>query len=156
MLTGPLSRRRRLPDGCSPSQRLEVLGEVVGSDEGPDMGLETFHIIIVVDLDGGVFDSAVHPLGLAIRPRRARLGQPVLDAVCNTDAVEDMRAEETTAGGGEGCLGGLTSERAISIISSREAVGSSMFQLPPCRSRNPRPSPCEARSCGEVFPTEIG
>lgn len=43
-----------MPDTRSPSQRLEVFGEVVGGDEGHDMGFEAFQVVIVIDLDGGV------------------------------------------------------------------------------------------------------
>lgn len=64
------------------------------------MGLETFQIVVMVDLDGGFLDRPVHPLGLAIRPGMVRLGQPVLDAICDADTIEDMWAEETAAGAG--------------------------------------------------------
>jgi len=67
-----------------------MFGEVVGGDEGQDMGFQAFQIVIVVDLDGGVLDGAVHPLNLAIRPRMVGFGQPMLDAVGDAGAVEDM------------------------------------------------------------------
>src|SRR3712207_8025487 len=51
----------------SPAQGLEVLGEVVGPDEGQDVRLEGIEIRVVEGLDGGVLDAAVHPLGLAVR-----------------------------------------------------------------------------------------
>ena len=31
-------------EGCPPSQRLEVLGEVIGGDEGQDVGLERLEV----------------------------------------------------------------------------------------------------------------
>lgn len=64
------------------------------------MGLETLQIIIVVDLDGGVLDGAVHPLGLAIRLGMVELGQPMLDVIGDADTAEDMRAEKAAAGAG--------------------------------------------------------
>ena len=68
-----------------------MLGEVVGGDEAQDMGLEAFQVVVVVDLDRGVFDRAVYSLGLAVGPRVAGLGQPMLDTVGDADAVEDVR-----------------------------------------------------------------
>ena len=61
------------------------------------MGLEAFQIVVVVELDGGVLDGAVHSLGLPIGPRMVGLGQPVLDVVGDADAVEDVRAKEAAA-----------------------------------------------------------
>src|SRR3954466_1789347 len=55
-------------EGGSPSQPLEVLGEVVGHDEGQDVGLQALQVGVVEDLDGPVLDGPVHPLGLAVRP----------------------------------------------------------------------------------------
>ena len=51
--------------GRSPFQGLQVLGEVVGGDEGQDMGLQAVQIVVVEDLDCGVLDRAVHSLGWA-------------------------------------------------------------------------------------------
>ena len=64
------------------------------------MGLETFQIVVMVSLDRGVLDRPVHPLGLAIRRGMVRLGQPVFDAICDADTIEDMWAEEKAAGAG--------------------------------------------------------
>ena len=47
-------------------------------------------IVVVVSLDGGVLDRAVHPLDLAVGPRMIWLGEPMLDAVSPTGAVERM------------------------------------------------------------------
>src|SRR3954447_22581704 len=55
-------------EGCSPLQRLEVLGEVVGGNEGEDVGLEALQVLVVERLHGGVLDGPVHALGLAISP----------------------------------------------------------------------------------------
>jgi hypothetical protein len=51
---------------CAPSQRPEVLGEIVGGDEGQDMGLERLGVGVVEGLDGGLFHRPVHPLRLAV------------------------------------------------------------------------------------------
>ena len=44
-------------------------------------------------LDRGFLGGAVHPLGLAVGPGAAWLGEPVLDAVLIANAVEDAGAE---------------------------------------------------------------
>ena len=75
-----------------------MFGEVVCGDEGHDVGFEIFQVVVMVGLDRGVLDRAVHPLSLAVGPRVVRLGQPVLYGVCHADAVEDVRAEEAAAG----------------------------------------------------------
>ena len=62
------------------------------------MGLQAFQVVVVVDLDCGVIDRAVHPLGLAVGPRVVGLGQPVLYPVGDADAVEDVRTEVAAAG----------------------------------------------------------
>src|SRR5215203_5153422 len=82
-------------EGGPPAQRLEVLGEVVSLDEGEHVGLQRLKAGVVEGLDGGVLDGgvldgAVHPFRLAVGPRMARLGEPVLDAVVAADAVEDV------------------------------------------------------------------
>ena len=41
-------------EGSSPSEPLEVLGEVVGRDERQHVSLEAFQVRIVEHLDGGV------------------------------------------------------------------------------------------------------
>src|SRR5215210_8897933 len=64
-----------------PAQRLEVLGEVAGPDEGEDMRLQRLEARVVEGLDGGLLDGAVHPFCLTVGPRMVRLGEPVLDAV---------------------------------------------------------------------------
>ena len=44
--------------------------------------------VAVEPLYGCLFDRAVHPLDLTVRPRMVRLGQPVLDPVGFADHVE--------------------------------------------------------------------
>ena len=65
-----------------------MLGEVVGGDEGQDAGLQALQVVVVVDRHRGVLDRAVHALGLAIGPRVAWLGEPVLDAVVGQHGVD--------------------------------------------------------------------
>lgn len=65
-----------------------MLGEVVGGDEGENVGLEAIEGIVVKGFDRGVFDRSVHALGLTIGPWMVGLGEPVLDIVLAADAVE--------------------------------------------------------------------
>ena len=50
------------------------------------------------DLDGRLFDRAVHSLGLTIRPGVIGFCQPVLDAILGADAIEDMGAKISSRG----------------------------------------------------------
>lgn len=47
--------------------------------------------LVVVALDGGVFERAVHALNLTVGPRVIRLGESVVDLVLKTHPVEDVR-----------------------------------------------------------------
>jgi len=80
-------------EGCAPSERFQMLGEVVGRDDGEDAGAERFDAWIVEGFRGGVLDGAVHPLGLAVGPRVIGFGEAMLDPVLLADAVEDVAAE---------------------------------------------------------------
>ena len=75
---------------CSPSQRFEVVGEVVGRDKGQNVSFEALQGLIVEDLDGPVLDGPVHPLSLAVGPGMIGLGQLVRDPVLVADPVKDM------------------------------------------------------------------
>lgn len=75
-----------------------MLSEVVGREEGEDMRLEALDIGVVEQLDGRILDGAVHAFGLGVGPWMVRLGEPVLDAVLDTDPVENVRAKEPAAG----------------------------------------------------------
>src|SRR4051812_38976445 len=54
------------------------------------MSLEALQVGVVEHLDGGIFDGAVHPLGLAVGPGMIRLRQLVGDPVLTADPVEDV------------------------------------------------------------------
>ena len=64
--------------------------EVVGRDEGEDVGLQALQVGVVEHLDGSVLDGPVDPLGLAVRPGMIRLRQFVGDPVFPADPVENM------------------------------------------------------------------
>jgi hypothetical protein len=60
--------------GCEASESLEPAGKIVGVDEVAQMGSQLIVGFIKVAFDGGVFDGAVHPLDLAVRPRMLGFG----------------------------------------------------------------------------------
>ena len=72
---------------------LQSPGVVVGGDEVGEMPNELIVRFVVISLDGRVLDRPVHPLDLSIGPRMIRLGQPMLDPVLTTGAVERVAAE---------------------------------------------------------------
>src|SRR5215204_767551 len=113
-------------EGCSPSQRLEVLGEVVGGHEGEDVGLEAFQLLVVEGLHGGVLDGPVHALGLAVGPGMVGFGEPVLDAVLPADAIEHMAAQ---AGGGPGAVLRQVGEVPLSVSTMRIWYGNAATTL---------------------------
>jgi hypothetical protein len=55
--------------GLSPSQYPQVIGEAGVVDEGRDMCLEVLDVNVGEYLDRSAVDGAIHPLGLAERPR---------------------------------------------------------------------------------------
>ena len=46
--------------------------------------------LVMITLDGGLLEGAVHPLDLTVRPEVIRLGQAVIDVVFTAHAVEDV------------------------------------------------------------------
>ena len=59
-------------------------------------GLQRFEGVVVERFDGGVFNGAVHPLGLAVGPGVVWLGKAMLDLVCEADAIEDVGTKITS------------------------------------------------------------
>ena len=72
-------------------ESLETPSVVVGVDEVCEMALELPMAVVVIALDGGFLDGAVHALDLTVRPRMFDFGQPVLDPVLATAHVEHVR-----------------------------------------------------------------
>src|SRR5947207_15918120 len=69
-------------------QDLETTGEIVSGDEVDQVGSELVVAVIVIAVDGRLFDRAVHPLDLPIGPWVMGLGQAMLDAVGSADLIE--------------------------------------------------------------------
>ncbi len=65
---------------------------VVGVDVELEMGPKLVVAIVVVSLDDGVLESAVHPFDLPVGPRVARLCQSVFGAILAADPVEQVHA----------------------------------------------------------------
>lgn len=71
----------------------ESPGEVVGCDEVVDVRRELAAVVVVVALDGRLFDGSVHALYLAVGPGMVGLGESMFDAMLQADAVEGMPSE---------------------------------------------------------------
>ncbi len=81
--------------GRKAAQGLQPTGMVVGVDEQLEVRPELFVGLVVVALDRGILDGAVHPLDLTVGPRMVGLGQAMLDAVLVADAIEHVAAVES-------------------------------------------------------------
>jgi hypothetical protein len=80
------------------AQGLEPPAVVVGLDEELQVAPELVVAAVMVALDGGVLDRAVHPLDLTIGPRVPRLGQAVLDVEIGAGGLERVAAKEHLLG----------------------------------------------------------
>ena len=78
--------------GRETAKGLQTAAVIVGIDEELEVLPEFVVAGVVVALDGGILDGAVHPLDLAIGPRVVRFGEPVLNAVLATDLIEAVDA----------------------------------------------------------------
>jgi hypothetical protein len=79
--------------GRKTAESLESFGEVVGSDEVAEVNAQLVMAVVVVALNSGFFDGAVHTLDLAVSPGMVRFGEPMVDAVPKTDPVKRMAAK---------------------------------------------------------------
>ena len=79
--------------GGKAAESLESFGEVVGSDEVAEVNAQLVMAVVVVALNSGFFDGAVHALDLAVSPGMVRFGEPVVDAMPKTDPVKRMAAK---------------------------------------------------------------
>ena len=77
------------------AEGVESAPEVVGCEEVAQVGAQLGVAVVVVALDGGVLDRAVHAFDLSIGPRMVRLGQPVLDLVRRADVT--VRSDRSAA-----------------------------------------------------------
>jgi hypothetical protein len=75
------------------AESLESFGEGVSSDEVAEVGTQLVVAVIVVTLNCGLFDGAVHPLHLTVGPGMIRFGEPVVNVVQKTDPVKRMAAK---------------------------------------------------------------
>src|SRR5215469_7924226 len=79
--------------GCQPFEGLEAPGVVVGLDEVVEVGSQLIVGFVVVALDGGVLEGAVHPLDLAVGPRMLRFGQAMIDVALGASVLKGMRPD---------------------------------------------------------------
>ena len=71
-------------------QGYETPAVIVSADEVREVALELRVAVVVIALDGGFLDRAVHTFDLTIGPRMPDLGQLVLNAVLATAHVKHM------------------------------------------------------------------
>jgi len=80
-------------EGGEAIEGLESPGGVVRGHEVGEMPNELVLGFVVISFYGRLFDCSVHPLDLPIGPRMIGLGQPMLDPMFSTGAIERMAAE---------------------------------------------------------------
>jgi len=71
-------------------------GVVVGLDEVIEVGSQLVVGFVVVALDGGILEGAVHPLDLAIGPRMLWFGEAMIDIALGAGVFEGMRPDRLT------------------------------------------------------------
>ena len=83
-------------EGREALEGLQAFGEVVGYQERVQVFFELLMGLVMIALNGGLLERAVHPLDLSIpiRPGMVRLGEAVINAVLSAHAVEDMDTRE--------------------------------------------------------------
>lgn len=95
-LDGPLFAdelvRRKALQGLQPAPKF------VSCDEVCEVTLELVVGLVVVALDGGVLDRAVHPLDLSVGPGMLRLCEAVLDTELCAGVFEGMRPDGLSLG----------------------------------------------------------
>ena len=79
--------------GGEAAESLESFGEVVGSDEVAEVNAPLVMAVVVVALNRGFFDGAVHTLDLAVGPGVVRFGKSVVDAMRQAGPIEGMPAK---------------------------------------------------------------
>jgi hypothetical protein len=79
--------------GREAMKRLESFGEVIGSDEVAEVDTQLIVGVVVVALNRGLFDGAVHALDLTVRPGMIGFREAVVDAVQKTEPVKRMAAK---------------------------------------------------------------
>ena len=76
--------------GREPLQGLQPSSVVVGINEVGEVCFELIVSVVMVALDGGFLDRAVHALDLAIGPGMLDLSQPMFDAILLAAHIEHM------------------------------------------------------------------
>ena len=101
--------------GCEAFEGLKASGEVVRSDEVQKVSPQLGVIVIVVSLDRRLLDGSVHSFDLAVGPRVLGLGEPMLDFVLPTDAVENV-LERIPVGFAVGELDAVVGQHGVDCI----------------------------------------
>jgi Domain of unknown function (DUF4910)/winged helix-turn-helix len=75
---------------CEALERVESPGEMIGLQEGLQMRFQVAMGVVVVLLNGGILERAVHAFHLPVRPGMVGFGEPMVDAMLLTDAINNM------------------------------------------------------------------
>ena len=71
-------------------KRFEPFGKVVGQQECGEMLAELRMRVVVITMHSRIFNCTVHAFHLPIGPRMVQLGQPMLNAMLQADAVKEV------------------------------------------------------------------
>jgi len=74
-------------------ESLQTPSKVVGINEGLQVLSQLVVAVVVVALDRGFLDRAIHALDLSVGPGMVGLGRSVLDVVGQADSIEHMQAQ---------------------------------------------------------------
>jgi hypothetical protein len=79
---------------CQAFECFETSCKVAGIDDVSEVLTALVVSVIMIAVNGGLFDRAVHAFDLAIRPGMFDLGEPVIDAVVGASALKGMAPEQ--------------------------------------------------------------
>jgi len=84
--------------GCEPSQGLEPLCEVVGSQESGEVFAQLIVAVIMIAADSSLFQGAVHALNLAVGPGMLGLCQAMIDVCSGAGQFEGVSPDKLAFG----------------------------------------------------------
>ena len=77
-------------DRCQAPEPFQSPCIVMGSDKVGQVGFQLCMGIVMISLDGGLFDRPVHAPGLSVGPGMVHLCQPVFDLMVCANTIEDV------------------------------------------------------------------
>ena len=105
------------------AEGLQPFGEVVGGEKVNQVGTELCVAVVVVALNGGFLDGAVHALDLSVGPRMIGLSQAMVDALPKTDPIKRVTTKTggraLTVLGQVGELNAVVGQHGVDAIKGR-------------------------------------